>query len=171
MSTQFRIRSAEFNTSDTTNLGSSLYNNVIPFGCSQITNGIITSNQLLNIQTNPVQVLPPLSSGAYYIINLCILQLNFNTIAYVSDISTHPALYYGNTTNYIASGQFSNAFISSSNSTVAHVLNGITNPPLNNIQNQGIYLNIFGTPVTSGNSSLYYLIYYTIVNLPSIVPL
>lgn len=158
----FRIKPAEYNTSDLTNFGSSIYQYTIPGGCPLITNGTISSQQLLNIINNPIQILPPLISG-YYTIDRALVQYNFNTTPYTANSGIN--FFYGTgTTNQQATIGSSSTLMTSSSNAMAYLGNGLANLTiqLTTLQNMGIYMNTDGSQFTSGNGTLNYIVYYHI---------
>lgn len=168
MSLQFKIRSSEYNTTNLTDLASSLYANLIPKGCPLSTKGTISSSQILNLNTTPVQILPPLSSGTYVITD-AIIRYNFNSIAYAG--TDNIAFTYGTGTTIPNQASVSlrdnsiNPFITASSSQMTDLYGNMTFLALSvsTINTQSIYLTYLGNnSYTNGNGTLDYAVYYYI---------
>jgi hypothetical protein len=166
---QFRVRESELNKVDLTNLGASLYTNIVPPGCPLVTKGTLTPAQIQNMYSGPIEILPTPQTGFNDIIRI-VYQLNFNTTLYQNGGPT--IVYYGNPNNSIpASSSLQSSFLISATGSQFQNVNVATfnfqsgGVYLSNVQ-QPLYITNTTSPFTNGDSTLSYSIYYNNVILP-----
>lgn len=162
MTSQFRVRYSELNSTNLQDLSSSL--NVINKNDTN-TSVLLTSSQLLNLLETPVLIIPSPGTGAFNIVNRIVLYLNFTGTVYNEAKGNAIELYYDQTrTTSTNSGltDIINAVIESNVSCIDYTnsMGDIGAPASNLLINQAIYLS---SPhvITNGTSNLTLTVNYS----------
>jgi|SRR5271170_4540054 len=162
MTSHFRVRYSELNSTNLQDLSSSL--NVINKN-DTTTSLIITSSQLLNLLETPVLIIPSPGTGAFNVVNRVVLYLNFTGTAYTESKLSFTELYYDQTqTTSTNSGlaNIVNAVIGSSVSCIDYDNSGggLGAPASTLLINQAIYLSTTHS-ITNGTSNLTLTVNYS----------
>lgn len=124
----------------------------------------VSSAQILNSNSSPVQLIASPGAGKFISILSCDVYYDYNSVAYATNINT--GLRYGSGTAIVASTQASAIINQTSDRFQKWLQENTLNVGSTSIyENQGIFFTTFAGNPTAGNGTLKFYITYVIIDL------